>query len=128
MGRRTLLSFPDAKPLAKRTNIVLSSKGVEAEGCIIVPTLDKLFEELKKYPSEDVFVIGGAMFYHTMLPYVDSVIVTKVDADGNADVFFDNLDNDSNWELVYSSEPMDDNGYTIRFTEYKNLNKKNYGE
>ncbi len=128
MGRNTLMSFPDSKPLANRTNIVLSSKGVTKDGCTVVPTMDSLFAEINKYPSEDVFIIGGAMLYHSMLEYLDSVLVTKVDANGNADVFFDNLDENPNWKQTYSSEPLNDNGYTIVFTEYKNLNIKTYGE
>lgn len=128
MGKNTLLSFPDSKPLPKRTNIVLSSKAVFDNDCIVVRSLDELFSEINKYPSENVFIIGGAMLYHAMLEYVDSVLVTKVDADGNADVFFDNLDENSNWKQISSSEPIDDNGYRVVFTEYQNLNKKTYGE
>lgn len=128
MGRNTLLSFPDSKPLPKRTNIVLTSRGISSNGCIVVSTMDMLFDELKKYNSNDVFVIGGAMLYHVMLDYVDSVLITKVNADGQADVFFDNLDENPNFEQVYASTPEDDNGFIITFTEYKNLNKKIYGE
>lgn len=128
MGKNTLLSFPDSKPLPNRINIVLTSKGMNEEGCIVVSSMDMLFAELEKYEPADVFIIGGAMFYKAMLDYVDSVLVTKVDADGNADVFFDNLDENPNFQQIFASNTMDDNGYNITFTEYKNLNKKNYGE
>lgn len=128
MGRNTLLSFPDSKPLPKRTNIVLTSKGIPSEGCVVVSSLDELFKELEKYNSEDVFVIGGAMLYCTMLPFVDSVLVTKVDAEGDAEVFFENLDENPNFELIYQSEREEDNGFFITFNEYKNTNKKTYGE
>ena len=50
--------------------------------------------------------------------------MTKVDAIGGAEVFFPNLDENADFELVYESEPIDDNGFTIRFTTYKNLNPK----
>ena len=46
--------------------------------------------------------------------------MTKVDADGGAEVFFPNLDEDKNFVCVDEGEPMDDNGYTIRFTKYEN--------
>lgn len=128
MGRNTLLSFPSSKPLPKRTNIVLTTKGIQSDGCVVVSSLDELFKEIGKYDSEDVFVIGGAMLYRTMLDYVDSVLVTKVDEEGSADVFFENLDENPNFELVYQSEPEDDNGFLITFNEYKNKNKKTYGE
>ena len=126
MGSNTLKSFPGGKPLKNRTNIVLFPGGEKREDCIIVESLDELFSEIKKYPSDDVFVIGGAMFYKTMLPYCSEVYVTKVDADGEAEVFYENLDNLDNWSCVYESEKIETNGFEIRFTTYKNSNVKNY--
>ena len=120
MGYNTLLSFPNSKPLKNRVNIVLAPDGVERDDCIVVHTLEELSLELKKY--DDVFVIGGAMFYKTMLPYCEEIFVTKVDADGEATVFYPNLDEKDNFEMVYASDPIDDGGYTIRFTTYKNNN------
>ena len=120
MGYNTLLSFPGSKPLKNRVNIVLAPDGVERDDCIIVHTLEDLSKEVNKY--DDVFVIGGAMFYKTMVPYCEEVYVTKVDADGEATVFYPNLDEMENYSEVYSSEPIESNGYTIRFTTYKNSN------
>ena len=124
MGSNTLLSFPGGKPLKGRTNIVLWPGGdhgrAEEDGFIMVETPAELFSEIAKYPPEDVFVIGGAMMYHTLLPYCDKVYLTKVDADGGAEVFFDNLDKLDNWNMTEESEPQEDNGYTIRFTVYTN--------
>lgn len=121
MGYNTLLSFPGSKPLKNRTNIVLAPEGVEREDCIVVHTLEELSSELSKYNSDDVFVIGGAMFYKTMVPYCDECYITKVDADGEATVFYPNLD-EMGFVVTYVSEPIETNGYTIRFTTYKNPN------
>ena len=121
MGYNTLLSFPGSKPLKNRTNIVLAPEGVEREDCIVVQTLEELSIELSKYNSDDVFVIGGAMFYKTMVPYCDECYITKVDADGEATVFYPNLD-EMGFIVTYVSEPIETNGYTIRFTTYKNPN------
>ena len=85
---------------------------------------EKLVEELKKYPTDDVFIIGGAMFYKLMLPYCESVFVTKVDADGSADVFFENLDKLDNWSCVSESDTVETNGYNVKFTVYKNFDVK----
>lgn len=130
MGSNTLLSFPASKPLKNRTNIVLWPGGdherAKADGFIMVESLEELFKEIKKYNTEDVFVIGGAMMYHTMLPYCSKVYLTKVEADGNAEVFFDNLDQLDNWKMTKCSEPEEDNGYTIRFTVYTNSDVKNF--
>ena len=124
MGSNTLLSFPEGKPLQKRTNIVLWPGGdkdrAKRDGFLMVESLEELFEAIKGYDEDDVFVIGGAMMYHTLLPYCTEVLLTKVDADGGAEAFFDNLDQLDNWTMVSSSDPIDDNGYTIRFTVYRN--------
>ena len=120
MGYNTLLSFPGSNPLKNRVNIVLAPEGVERDDCIIVHTLEDLSKEVNKY--DDVFVIGGAMFYKTMVDYCEEVYVTKVEADGEATVFYPNLDEKENFTEVYSSEPIESNGYTIRFTTYKNSN------
>lgn len=120
MGYNTLLSFPGSKPLKNRTNIVLAPQGVVRDDCIIVYTLDELSKELANYSDDDVFVVGGAMFYRTMVPYCSEVYVTKVDADGEATVFYPNLDEIDGFSEVYSSDPIETNGYTIRFTTYKN--------
>lgn len=126
MGSNTLKSFPCGNPLKNRTNIVLFPDGAEREDCTIVHSLDGLFDEIKKYPTEDVFVIGGQMMYRTLLPYCTEVLVTKVEAEGEADAFFENLDKNENFTLIHESEPVETNGYLIKFTTYKNLNVKPY--
>ncbi|MBE5741707.1 MAG: dihydrofolate reductase [Clostridiales bacterium] len=123
MGYNTLLSFPNSNPLPRRKNIVLCPEGIEREDAVIVHTLDGMLAELKKEDG-DVFVIGGAMFYKTMLPYCEEVLVTKVDADGEAEVFYDNLDENPDFTCVKSGEPIETNGYNIQFTTYKNNNVK----
>ena len=126
MGSNTLKSFPQGKPLKDRINIVLYPEGEDREDCKIVRSVEELFKEIKKYPPEKVFVIGGQMMYRTLLPYCDEVLVTKVEAEGDADAFFENLDKNGNFKLVYESEPQETNGYTIKFTTYKNLKVQEY--
>jgi dihydrofolate reductase len=86
-----------------------------------VHDLDALKAEMKKRENEDIYVIGGAQIYRALLPYCEEVLVTKVDAFGGADAFFPNLDEDKNFTLSSESEPLEDNGYTLRFVVYKNL-------
>ena len=123
MGGNTLLSFPGSKPLPRRTNIVLSDVFTR-DDCLVCSTLEELFEELKKYNTDDIFVVGGAMFYRTMIDYCDEALITKVDSTNEAQVFFPNLDQKDNWIEVESGEPMLDNGHVIRFTKYINTNVK----
>ena len=119
MGSNTLLSFPNGKPLPNRRNIVLWPNAPKRDDCEIVESLEEL-KLLLSSINEDVYVIGGAMFYRTMLVYCSEVLVTKVQADGNAEVFFENLDDKKEWECISSSEPIETGGYTIIFTTYKN--------
>lgn len=126
MGSNTLKSFPGGRPLKDRVNIVLYPDGEDRDDCKIVRTLDELFAEIKKYDPDRVYVIGGQMMYRTLLPYCDEVLVTKVDAEGNADAFFENLDDNPNFSLAYESAPQITNGYTVKFTTYKNLDVKKY--
>ena len=126
MGENTLLSFPHSKPLKNRTNIVLSKdENKNYEGVINVHDFQEFLRILKKYSeSDDVFIIGGASIYNQTLPYVDLVYLTKVDADGGAEVFFTNLDEHPDFELIKESEPLMDGEYQIRFLTYKNNNRK----
>ena len=126
MGSNTLKSFPNGKPLKNRTNIVLFPGGEQRDDCTIVQSLEELFNELKKYPTDEIFVVGGAMFYKTMLPYCSEVLITKVDADGGAEVFYENLDEKAEWSCVSEGEQIETNGYKIKFTVYKNSNVKEF--
>lgn len=124
MGLNTLRSFPNGKPLKNRINIVLSPDTVK-EDVITVHNLEELFSEIEKYDPNDVYVIGGASVYRTLIPYCSEVLVTKVDADGEAEVFVPDLDKDENFQLIYESEPQNDNGYMIRFCTYRNVTLNN---
>lgn len=122
LGENTLLSFPGEKPLKNRRNIVLSP-AAQRDDCEIVRSLEEAREAMKKATEngEAVYVIGGASVYKQLLPYCNEVYVTKVNADGGAEVFFPNLDEDKNFVCVKEGEPEDDNGLEIRFCTYKNL-------
>ena len=123
MGGNTLRSFPGQKPLKNRVNIVLT-RGQVCDECISVHSYTELFDVLKARKNEKVYVIGGGEIYKALLPYCHEALVTKVDAVGGASVFFPNLDKDENFVCVDESAPIDDNGYTIRFTKYVNQNVK----
>ena len=124
MGGKTLLSFPESKPLKNRTNVVLSRSIKNRNDCVVLPSLDEIKQYLKTFPSQDIFVIGGGAFYSAMLDYCDTVFVTKVDACGEAQVFFPNLDKMENWTLEQSSQPIVDGEYSLIFCVYKNSSPK----
>jgi dihydrofolate reductase len=73
--------------------------------------------------KEDVYIIGGASMYRQTLEYVDYVYLTKVDAIGGAEVFFVNIDENKNFEIVSESDFIQDGDYCIKFVTYRNKNK-----
>ena len=105
MGRKTLESFPGGLPLKNRVNIVITrDKNYKAKDAVIVHSIEEALEEVKKYQSEDVYVIGGDSIYRQMLPYCDKAHVTKIDFAYEADTFFPNLDEDAQWKVTERSE------------------------
>ena len=105
MGRKTLESFPGKKPLKNRTNIVLTKNpSYQAEGAIVVHNEDELREELKKYDSEDIFVIGGESIYRQFLDECDKAYITKIEYAYTADAYFPNLDEKEEWKITAESE------------------------
>lgn len=126
MGYNTLLSLPNGNPLKNRVNIVLAPDVVSRDDLTVVHDLPALFKELKKYDDDDIFVIGGGMFYKTLLPYCRNAYVTEVYKDGGATVFFDNLSKDGNWKRSILSDLKYDNDLSFRFTLYENSDPLTY--
>ena len=115
LGRKTLATFPNGLPLKNRTNIVLTKDPeFSVKDAIVVHSIDELLEELKKYPTEDVYIIGGDSVYKQMLPYVDICEVTKIGHAYDADTFFPNLEKDSEWKI--SAESEEQNYFNIEYT------------
>lgn len=105
MGRKTLESFPGGKPLKNRTNIVLTTDtSYCVKDALAVHSVEELFEELKKYDREDIYVIGGESIYRQLLPYCRLAHVTKIDHAYEADTYFPNLDDMDDWEVTGESE------------------------
>ena len=124
MGRKTLESFPNKMPLKNRTNIIITKDmSYEVKDGIIVHSVEELLEELKKYDSDDIFVIGGESIYRQMLDYCDTAYITRIDHVFQADTYFPDLDKDKNWELVDVSEENTCFDLEFFFTRYERKNK-----
>ena len=105
MGRKTLESFPGKKPLKNRVNIVLTGdRSYQADGAVIVHDMEELHEELKKYPSEDIYVIGGESIYKQLLDECDVAHITKIDFAYEGDAWCPNLDEKEAWMVTSDSE------------------------
>lgn len=129
LGSNTLATFPGGRVLKNRTNIVLNPDPSYApEGAIVAHSLDELFEILKGYDTDDVYIIGGASVYRQMLPYCDTAIVTKFDKIYEKDVYIPNLDELEEWKLTDVSETMystpetdTEGGLPFTFCTYKKI-------
>ena len=120
MGRKTLESFPNGMPLKNRTNIVLTgNQNYQVKDAIVVHSEDELMEELKKYDTDDIYVIGGESVYRMMLPYCDTAYVTKIDRAFQADTFFPNLDEMDEWVMTEESEEQTCFDLEFCFTKYE---------
>jgi len=126
MGHNTLLSLPQSKPLPDRKTIVVTQIFKSTPQFVAVYDLDELFFELKKYDTNDIYIAGGAMLYQSTLDYCNCALITKVDARANAEYFYPNLDSLPNWEKECEGNPLQDNGYSIKFTRYVNKSPKKY--
>ena len=125
LGRKTLSGFPGGRPLKDRLNIILTKNpDFEAGDAVIVRSQEELFEQLKKYPSNEVYVIGGGTLYKMLEPYCDEAIITKIDYSYQADTYFPNLDEKENWELVEEGEEQTYFDLIYHFDTYRNKTPK----
>lgn len=120
LGRKTLETFPQAQPLANRTNIILSTdQNYKVKDAVVVHSIDELLEELKAYDSNDVYIIGGDSVYKQMLPYCDTAHVTKINHAYEADSYFPNLDEMEEWEMTADSEEQTYFDIEYQFVKYE---------
>lgn len=109
MGRKTLLSFPGSNPLKNRRNIVLTkNRDFSCEDAEIVHSTEELSALLKndKADSDNIFVIGGAQIYNALYKFCKTAYITKVSADGNADVFIKDLDKEQDWKVGFKKPKL----------------------
>lgn len=122
MGRKTLESFPGGCPLKKRTNIVLTSdQNYQVKDAVVVHSVEELLKELKKYPEEEIYVIGGESIYRQLLPYCKTAHVTKIDHVYEADTYFPNLDEMKDWRITGVSEEQTYFDLEYEFVRYERV-------
>ncbi len=122
MGRKTLESFPNGKPLKNRRNIVISGReGYLIEGAETVTSPVQAAELVAGLGSDGILVVGGAEVYRAMLPFCDKAFVTKVKACPEADRFFPNLDALPGWKLISESEEHCHEGLAFTYCVYERL-------
>lgn len=123
VGRKTLDSFPGGRPLPGRDNYVLTrDPSFAREGCIVCHDPEEVLAL-----QEDLIVCGGQSIYEALLPWIDTVYVTKIDAAFDADRYFPDLDADSDFVMDWQAEERcEENGYSYRFVRY--VRNNHHGE
>lgn len=121
MGRKTLESLPKQQPLKDRTNIILThDKSYHVEGAIVVHTIYELLVHCKalEYNPEDIFIIGGGQIYNQLVSFCDTLYITKINQEYEADTFFPNIDENKKW-ILKSKEDREYEGLSFSFLTYK---------
>lgn len=115
LGRKTLLNFPDGKPLPGRKNYILSKKIGIMDDAIICRSISDIPDEVLK----DGWCVGGESVYRQLLLYCNRAFITVVDSDLSADQFCTNLDNNEEWEKVEESKYKQHGEMKYKCVEYR---------
>ena len=120
MGRKTLESFPNGRPLKDRLNVVITSNpDYKVSGAVVVNTIDEAIEAVKDYKKEDIYVIGGEAIYEQMLDLCDTAYITKIEYKYTADTYFPNLDEKTEWQLIETSDEKTYHDLVYTFCKYR---------
>ncbi|MDE0690772.1 MAG: dihydrofolate reductase [Gammaproteobacteria bacterium] len=106
MGRKTFDEI--GRPLPKRRNIVLSRRGLEAEGVEVVTDLDAALDRAKSEAPEEAFIIGGAEIYALAWPRLDRLYMTLIDAELEGDTWFPDFELAQWREVKRTEHPADE--------------------
>ena len=105
LGRKTLATFPQGKPLKNRRNIILTQDPFfKTEGAEIAHSVNEALELCGDDDPADIYVIGGGSIYRAFLPYCDTAYITRLDYSYAADAYMPDLDSDPAWEKADESE------------------------
>lgn len=120
LGRKTLESLPNQKPLPNREHVVLTNNlEYQAEGVALCHSIEELPEILERFHEKKVFVAGGQSIYEQLLPFCEKAYVTKIHATFPADTYFPDLDQLPEWEIEEESEVQEENGVKFTYILYQ---------
>lgn len=105
MGRNTFESMP-ANALKNRKPIILTTKEINTNIDIkIYNNIDLLIEYVNN-SKEEYIVVGGAKVYSELLKYVDTMYLTEIDKNFNADTYFPIFDTNE-WDSTIIKDCME---------------------
>lgn len=121
MGRKTYESL--GKALPDRKHIIFSQNPdfrVHEENVQVVHSLLEIQDLIEG--KEEAFVIGGAMIYNFLMPYVKKMYVTEIAKDFEGDAFFPTIDHET-WKETSRVHGIknEQNNLDYDFVEYERI-------
>ena len=110
MGRKTFESLPGQTGLYGRKNIVISyNPDYRAKNAEVVSSFKEAIAYLNEclnegYTGDDIYIIGGESIYKLFLPLCDTVYMTKIMYEYEADTFFPELKEEDGWKMISESD------------------------
>lgn len=118
MGRKNFESIPERfRPLPNRTNVVITRQSnYQAEGCVVVNSLEAALEVAKYNGDKEPFIIGGGQIYKLALErnMIDKIYLTKVHDTFQGDTFFPELSEE--WKEVDRKDHKKDENHDCDFS------------
>lgn len=121
MGRKTFESLGGVLP--NRKHIIFSQNPdfkVNNENVEVVHSLLQIQDLIEG--EEEAFVIGGAMIYNFLMPYVKKMYVTEINEEFDGDSFFPKI-NENTWKEVNREKGIKDekNNLDYEFVIYERI-------
>ena len=121
MGHNTYVSLPGQKALPNRRNVIISDRLDSApEGFELATSIPKAMELVQN--EAEIFIMGGGMIYEQFLSKADTLYLTRVEKEFEADTYFP-IVNFEEWELteleVIDDDPQVDYSYRFETWERK---------
>ena len=119
MGRKTFESL--GKVLPNRKHVIFSQNPdfkVKDENVEVVHSLLQIQDLIEG--EEEAFVIGGAMIYNFLMPYVKKMYVTQINEEFEGDAFFPKID-EKVWKKTSEEKGIkdEDNKLDYEFITYE---------
>ena len=119
MGRKTFESI--GRILPNRKHIIFSQNPdfkIDNENIEIVHSMLQIQQYIED--ENENFVIGGAMIYNLLMPYVTKMYVTEIDKDFEGDTVFPRINPDVWQEVSREDGPKDEeNDFKYQYVVYK---------
>lgn len=121
MGRKTFEAL--GRVLPDRKHVVFTQNpdfNIDDDNVEIVHSMLQIQQYIED--ENENFVIGGAMIYNLLMPYVSKMYVTEIDKDFEGDTFFPRID-EKKWEEISRNSGTEDEKIDFKY-EYAVYNKR----